>query len=228
MTRSINHVVAVGLMALALGSSAYSSDQPVVDGEVWRQQFDILREGKPVGFHKVVREVDDALINVTVTSRIEVRFLTLTLYRFEYDAQETWDELGLRTLRVVLDDDGDTREFEGRRRDDVFEWVSDGVRYRHPMPVFPTNHWNPAVLEQDKVLNTLTGEMDQVEIMAVGREAFLLAARTTQATRYRYSGQLELESWYDDWGQWVGMRFETEDGSTIEYRCRDCRPGIMM
>ena len=78
-------------MALALGSAADSSDEGAAEGEVWRQQFDILREGKPVGVHTVVCEVDDTLTHVTVTSRIEIRFLTLTLYRFEYDAQETWD-----------------------------------------------------------------------------------------------------------------------------------------
>ena len=217
----------------ALSAAPQASAEPhagraAVDSQASRQVFDILREGKTVGSHELERRMDGELIRVAVTSQIEVRFLALTLYRLAYRAQETWDRQGLRSLRVSLDDDGERRDLHGQRQGDVFEWVSGEQRYQHPMPVFPTNHWNPAVLQQDQVLNTLTGEINRVEIAEVSREPFALPSTATPATRYRYSGDLQLESWYDDHGRWLGMRFRSDDGSLIEYRCRDCAHGLEM
>ena len=37
-----------------------------------------------------------------------------------------------------------------------------------------------------------------------------------------YQGHLHLDAWYDISGRWMGMRFKGRDGSTIEYRCRNC------
>ena len=37
-------------------------------------------------------------------------------------------------------------------------------------PLLPTNHWNASVLDANRVLNTLTGDVHKVRIVAVGRE----------------------------------------------------------
>jgi len=73
-------------------------------------------------------------------------------------------------------------------------------------------------LRQRHVLNTLTGRIDRVEIRPLARDA----GPSPDADAYRYDGDLRLVSWYSDDGCWLGMRFEGQDGSTIEYRCRNC------
>ena len=45
------------------------------------------------------------------------------------------------------------------------------------------------------------------------------------ATHHAYTGDLSTEVWYDDAGRWVKMRFEAQDGSTIDYVCRRCQGG---
>ena len=43
------------------------------------------------------------------------------------------------------------------------------------------------------------------------------------ATRYRYSGELEqTEVWYDDEGRWLRLRFPGGDGLPIDFICRRC------
>jgi hypothetical protein len=119
-----------------------------------------------------------------------------------------------------VDDDGKRLEMDGYRTGDRFRWsVNDGDPRSHEMPVFPTNHWNPAVLSQDRVLNTLTGRINRVSIEPHGDDE---TASDGDVNRYRYGGELELESWYDDSGRWLGMSFEGRDGSLIEYRCGNC------
>jgi hypothetical protein len=45
------------------------------------------------------------------------------------------------------------------------------------------------------------------------------------ATRYRYSGELETEAWYDDAGRRVKLRFKGRDGTPIAYKCRPGQGG---
>jgi hypothetical protein len=199
---------------------------PATQGEALR--FAILRNGSEVGVHELRRETVAGMTRVDVTSRIDVRLLGLDLYRFRYRAQELWDQSGLLRLNVEVDDNGEAFRLGGERDAGRFRWTSETGSGEHPMPVFPTNHWNPEVLEQDAVLNTLTGRISRVEIVPEGRQLLDLRSVEAPALRYRYRGDLQLESWYDPRGQWLGVRFEGRDGSTIEYLCSNCYDGVSM
>jgi len=186
------------------------------------RQFDIYREDKPIGTHTVSRIRQDNLVVVEARTRISIRLLGFEVYRFHYDAHEIWDEAGLLQLVAGVDDDGEQVRLEGRRQGDRFVW-SDGETERSlEMPVYPTNHWNIAVLGQESVLNTLTGEINSVTIHNEGEETLQLADSSLPATRYRYDGQLRLLSWYDRAGRWLAMSFTAGDGSTIRYQCSNC------
>ena len=214
--------------AAILSATPSTTSAQTAATSVQKQSFDILRDGNPVGTHEVQLETTDDSTRVSVNSRIELSFLGFTVYKLDYSSTEVWDAGGLRRLVVRVDNDGEKSRVDGERKGSAFEW-SDGVQnLEHRLPLFPTNHWSVAVLGQDKVLNTLTGEVNAVSIRELGREILRLPGTTVAATRYRYEGQLALDSWYDDRGRWVAMRFQGDDGSTIEYLCSDCQDGTVM
>ena len=187
-----------------------------------QRHFDIYREGKQIGTHTIIRRsLDDRLV-VEARSRISIKLLGIELYRFRYNTREVWDGHGLLQLVASVDDDGEQSSIEGRRTGDHFVWSDGRTEFSHAMPVYPTNHWNAGVLEQNAVLNTLTGKINSVTILDEGRETLEYAGSSQPALRYRYDGELQLVSWYDSQGRWLAMRFTTDDGSTIEYRCRNC------
>ena len=224
----IGSLLASGLMALALFSPQVAASADAGAKSVQVHVFDILRNGDPVGTHEVRKERSQRGTTVRVNSTIEIKFLGFTAYRFEYSSEETWDDRGLKQLTVWVDNDGKEASFDGKRTGGSFKWSTDAGGMTLPLPLYPTNHWNAAVLDQTRVLNTLTGELDHVRISPLGRESVRLPGTTIAATRYRYQGDLDLDSWYDDQGRWIAMRFQGDDGSTIEYVCRDCQDGTMM
>jgi hypothetical protein len=218
--RSFHVLFAVLLPACCLAAGERPADVPVSGLEL--RQFDIYREGRHIGTHTISHSHRGDLLVVEARTRISVRLLGFEFYRFEYDARESWDEHGLLQLVASVDDDGQKASLDGQRQGDRFVW-SDGETTRsHAMPVYPTNHWNIGVLGQEAVLNTLTGEINSVTIHDEGEESLVLTDSSLPATRYRYDGQLQLESWYDRAGRWLAMRFTVDDGSTIHYRCSNC------
>jgi len=204
-------------LALALAGIA-----PAFASQLQEHRYTILREGSEVGQHEVRRERVGGETRVRSSSRIDVSLLGLALYRFRYDAQEVWDQTGLARLEVRVDDDGEAFRLAGERSGQGFTWTSDAGTGRHPIPLFPTNHWNAEVLKQGQVLNTLTGGVNRVSIAQAGSETLDLPGGQVRAQRYRYSGDLDLDAWYDDRGQWLGMRFKGSDGSQIRYLCSTC------
>ncbi len=201
--------------------------QPIVghgkSGDEMRHSYDILRNGKPVGTHRLEIARRGELTQVRVESKIDVEVLGIRIYRLRYQADETWDALGLLQLDVTADKGGKQLRLSGRRDGRLFTWTTnDGSRRDAALPLYPTNHWNAGVLEQEQVLNTLTGVVNQIEIAKLGEERLRLPSASVMADRFRYGGGLRLESFYDRSGRWLGMRFAADDGSTIEYLCRDC------
>ena len=51
----------------------------------------------------------------------------------------------------------------------------------------------------------------------LGRETIRTASSSIDATRYRYTGDLVMDQWFDDAGRWVKTSFTASDGSTVEY-----------
>jgi hypothetical protein len=185
--------------------------------------FDVYREGDKVGFHRTrfAKTGEDLIVNTTFQLQIDVLFFTA--YRYLYKSESRWRNGRLESLRAAVDDDG-TTSFVSASTD------SGGIKIRNAegtvaadAPLYPTNHWNAAVLSQSRVLNTLTGRVNDVRIVPQRRETVATERGNVQATHHLYTGDLATEVWYDDEGRWVKMRFKARDGSTIEYACRRCQ-----
>lgn len=221
--------IRIGPQLLLLALLTTSSDSFAFKQTAY--EFDILRDGAPVGHHDLRVSHSENETRVLASSWIEVTFLGFTVYRMRYNAEEVWDLEGIRSMAVSVDDDGKSYRIDGQRRGGRFHWkTSEGDENALPLPVFPTNHWNPAVVDAPVVLNTLTGESNQVEVSADSSAAVSPLPNKSRdaATAYQYSGDLNLTSWYDPQGRWIGMRFKGRDGSDIEYVCRNCGDGLAL
>lgn len=186
-------------------------------------EFDVLRNGEPVGRHLVRFARDGGDLVVSSRFRLEVKALFVTVYRYEYESEGRWRDGQLQALRARIDDDGARSSVEARRHGAQMTVRGEDGVVAADSPLFPTNHWNAAVLPQRRVLNTLTGRVNEVQIKPAGRERVETEWGPVSATRYVYHGELATEVWYDDAGRWVGMRFRAGDGSVIDYRCRRCQ-----
>jgi len=185
--------------------------------------FSVLRDGDPIGVHRVTFDVDgDQLL---VGSRFEARVKVLFVTAFEYvhESKSVWRDGCLIELKATTDDNGAKSRVSARLANGqlVIEGPSGAIRGKAGL--FPTDHWHSGVLQSDRVLNTITGEVARIEIADMGKGQVMINDAPDSARRYVYSGDLQTEVWYDRDGRWVKMRFRADDGSTVEYVCRKCR-----
>ena len=86
-----------------------------------------------------------------------------------------------------------------------------------PPTTLPSTHWNLSQVKQSAMLNSQNGTLAKVQITPRGRETIKTANGTLEATRYTYTGDVQMDQWFDDRGRWVKSAFKASDGSTIEY-----------
>ncbi|MBK8158021.1 MAG: hypothetical protein IPK59_04295 [Rhodospirillaceae bacterium] len=187
-----------------------------------RVAYDILRNGEKVGDHQITFSRQGEALIAETSASIEIPFLFLTGYRFDYQSTSVWEDNLLTRLTARTDDDGELSEVSVTRDDQDMSVTGPTGTLELERPLLPTEHWSQSFVQDQQVLNTITGHVNNITTTTIG-SAFVPAANgIIRANRYRLDGDIRLETWYDPAGRWLGMRFAGEDGSTIEYRCRTC------
>lgn len=203
------------------GSTAWADDDPIaLYGDEIR--FDIQRKGKTVGSHVVTFQAGADSIRTRSDVQIAIDVLFFKAFRYHYQSEAVWRQGRLQGLSVDIVENGKHRRLNASRDGEIIA-VSGSDSLKVPDSTHPTEHWNAGILKERRVLNTLTGKMNNVVIESGGREYVATERGPVPANTYRYTGDLSTEVWYDDHGRWVKMRFKGRDGSTIEYLCRRCQ-----
>ncbi len=185
-------------------------------------RFDVLRDGEKVGHHVVAFRGTADGVQVESRSDIEVKLLFLSAYSFRYQSIEHWRDGKLTSLYAATNDDGEVSRVDVRREGAALKVRTATGEWQATPQTWPTTHWNMAQTTAPALLNTLTGNLNQVMVKDAGLETISLGDGPREARRFVYSGDLAVESWYDAAGRWVKLRFPAEDGSTIEYICQSC------
>jgi hypothetical protein len=225
------------LSILATAPAALAVDDAPYPATV---SFLATRNGEPIGTHTLNFADDNGRRTVTVAIDLGVKVAGVTIYRYVHRGRETWQAGLLQSLVTTTDDNGAQHEVKGARAGDRFkvdrslkpagllpgstEQNPASVQYGSetlPGDVLPTSHWNVRQARQTQLLNTQLGQKIDVQVTDMGRETVRTRARSLQATRYRYAGDLKLDQWFDEKGLWVKLSFLARDGSTIEYTLQD-------
>lgn len=222
-------VFAAGGLPLALADSTSIPTQINIPASVDpfelygdEMQFDVLRDGDPIGSYLVFfRKQGDAL-QVETRASIQVEVLFASAYRLRYQSLETWRDGALASLTASTNDDGEFSHMEAVRDGASLDVSGMEGKWDAPSTMLPTSHWNMAQIAADTLINTVSGTPNHISVVEAGIETVPIGDATQPARRFIYSGDLDMEAWYDDQGRWVKLRFAAEDGSTIEYICRRC------
>jgi hypothetical protein len=187
--------------------------------------FDIKRNGNNIGTHQVKFTKSENQLLVEANTQIRVKFLFFTAFKFDYNSKELWQNGELKSLSSFTNNDGKKSNVSLEYGDDIVNVTNEKGSFTNILkePVFTTNHWNPNVLGEKMVLNTLTGKINNIEINKLGFEMVPAGNGTRKAMRHSYDGDLNnISTWYDEKSRWVGLNFKGRDGSLISYECNQC------
>ncbi|MCI4643716.1 MAG: DUF6134 family protein [Hyphomonadaceae bacterium] len=219
--------LSVAIAVASIAGAGHADMAETDDSHVWRPadgdeiHFDVLRQGKTFGTHRVTFEqADTGMLNVSVDVNLKAGLGPITLFRYELDSSESWQGGALVALSGRVNEDG-TREAMTAVRDGD-RLVVDGDAYRGevPLEMLPASHWNIAQTRASQLLSSENGERIDVEVRELGRETISAGGQTIQARKFLMDSDIDVTLWYDDRDRWVKLAFEAR-GQQIEYVLRD-------
>ena len=185
--------------------------------------FEVKRDGESVGQHTVqFDQKENGQILAVSRLNITIKVLGMILYQYAYHCQSWWAENHLIKLLAKQDDNGILSEVEINADANVLRIDGPNGISTGQFSLYPSNHWHPGVLREHQVIDTLKGELANVNIKNLGVKKITAEGRSIDAYKYIYSGDVNATAWYDKLGRWVKLSFAVEDGSIIEYVCIEC------
>jgi len=180
-------------------------------------RFNVLRQGNAFGSH-VVRFAEAPGGGLKAQTEVSLRagLGPVTLFRYELNAEEVWQQGQLVSVTGRVNDDGKRAQVAAKRENGRLN--VQGTAFRGPAPevAVPASHWNYAQTNTRQLLSTEDGEIIAVTVVPRGRETIRAGGQQIEANRYRLESDINLDLWYDDRGRWVKLAFQAR-GQQIEY-----------
>jgi hypothetical protein len=203
--------------------SAAGAAVPVPDGfpPLGTVTYDIWREGAKVGTHSVDfrREGDRLIVHTRI--RIEVTLLFLTLYRFDHDAVEDWVDGKLVRYVARTDDNGTRRNVLLVRVGKELQGSYNAERLLLPGDLIPGSLWNPATVDQTRLIEPTKGQIRTVTVLDRGPERIKSGSRTVPAHHYSITGDLLREVWYGGDGEVVQAVYVAKDDTLLTFKLQN-------
>jgi hypothetical protein len=178
--------------------------------------FDVLREGTPIGTHRVTIDDDGPQRQVTIEIDMAVKIAFVTVFRYTHRARETWEGGRLTGLDATTDDNGTRTQVRAQATAQGLAVTGSGGSYVAPADTMPASYWNRDKLDRTALLDAQSGKLAKVASTPAGEAPASVDGRAALVAKYLVRGDLNAELGYAADGSWAALSFEAR-GARIDY-----------
>lgn len=206
---------------LGLGLIAFSGVGEAAIPEQKELNFEIYRNGKPFGEHKINFTLDGQTINTDIEILMEYKVGPLSIFKYKHNNQEVYKDGQLFSMNAKTYDNGKELVVEAQKKgeDLIVENPDEIIEVKDN--ILPTTYWDEEMLEKEYLLNTQYGSINDVRVKKIGQEDYQVSDKIIKANKYLFEdldADRKATVWYDtETKQWVGLSFEIR-GSKLEYK----------
>ena len=205
-----------GAAALLLGAASAAGADTGAELE-WK--FQVFLDKKEIGYHDYRVSQDGTERQVDTEAQFDVKVLFIKAYSYRHQNTETWSDECLTAITAKTDANGDDFLVRGSRSGDAFSVDNGKEQSTLPGCVMSFAYWNPALLQQDRLLNAQTGEYQDVEIREGDLRTFEVDGERIIAQQYDLvldNGTISV--WYStDNQRWVALDAPAKGKRRIRY-----------
>jgi hypothetical protein len=207
----------ITMITACVASLLLSQDAGAGIGRSW--EFRVFLDGRDIGRHEFRLDESDDGSRLTSKANFDVRFLFLSVYAYEHANVEHWRGDCLESIESTTNDNGVRARVRGSRSPTGFAVTAGQDSADLPPCVMTFAYWNPAFLEESRLLNPQTGRYVSARTRAVGPDEVLVGGTPTAATRHRLLAEdAVIDVWYSSDGEWLGLASTVGGGRRLEYR----------
>ena len=176
------------------------------------REFQATRGSSKVGSQKISLKRSGDVVSVSLRTRLNVKILGISLYRYELDSTETWEGGVLQSISGKTNDNGKKEFVEARRVSGGLDVKGSGHTGLVKGNVTSTSFFTTSLLDRSTWVSTQGGKPIKVKITKKGKATLPLAGGNVVCTHYHFGGGLNipLDAYYDGNGDLAGYMFDAK------------------
>lgn len=202
----------IALLFYAMGASANTAGI-----DYW--QFEILLDGKKIGYHDFTVNHAGGRQTVTMEAKFDVKLLFVKVFDYKHQNEEVWRDNCLASIDARTVSNGRDYLVRGQQAGGEFQLEAPSAEVELPPCVKSFAYWNPDFLKAERLLNSQTGDYEEVSITEECRESVLIDGKEIQAIKYSLTGAAApLTLWYSaEDHRWLALESELRGGRILRY-----------
>jgi len=223
LAAEIRHVTRRRFLGLATAAAVIPLSEPLVSFRAAAAaprnlRFRALRDGAPIGEHRVTFRSDGDRLTVETRVDIAVKVLFFTAFRFKHEADEVWQSDRLVSVKSTTNDNGTLLQVSGIAVADGFRIVGEDGPFLASAQLLTSNAlWDRRIVREQRLIDVQHGGEIGLVVKALGDEQVDTPQGSVRATRHHmitpyYAGSV----FHDSDGRWVKGVLELK-GERIEY-----------
>lgn len=181
--------------------------------------FDVYVDDRYIGEHFFELSAGDEQLVLSTVAQFEYKILFFSAFRYEHKNTEVWDRQGLLAIDAFTDSNGKEFLVRGERTADGFALTTYESEQDLPAGLKTFAYWNPSILDEERLLNSQTGEYVFVDVVNRGMEVVEYQGSELEAIRYDLVlSEGPISIWYGkDDQRWLALESETGGGRLLKY-----------
>lgn len=199
------------IMLFALHGSALAG------GQEWR--FRVYLDDKEIGYHDFMLEELGNQQNLRSEASFEYRLMFMKVYGYEHENTEIWTDGCLTGIESKTDANGKPFQVSGSLEGNRFLLNGTAGEVELPSCNMSFAYWNPAFLQQERLINVQNGEVLDIEVSEPERVEIEVRGVLQPAFRYQLgAGEMKIELWYSENNEWLALETEARGGRRLRYQ----------
>ena len=217
MNTWLRKLVFVYAVALVFSEVSIANTGPGKDrSESWN--FRVMLDDTPIGYHKVNVDRTDNIKTVHTRANFDVRILFIPVYSYEHETRERWEDNCLVEISSTTDDNGDNYFISSIKKEDRLAVETRNGTTSLGGCVRTFAYWDVDLLNNQRLLNTQTGEYEPVNISDMGTGRLTIDEEQIEARHFRLVAEgLTIDLWYTNGMRWLALESVTESGAVLRY-----------
>jgi hypothetical protein len=183
----------------------------------WR--FRVYLDDKEIGYHDFTLEKFDDQLRLQSEANFEYRLLFVKLFGYEHENTETWSGNCLTGIESRTDANGEPYRVSGSIEGERFVLNGASGEIELPSCSMSFAYWNPAFLQQERLINSQNGEVLDIEVSDPEWVELEVRGVLQPARRYQLgAGEMKIELWYSENNEWLALETEARGGRRLRYQ----------
>lgn len=180
--------------------------------------FNVYLDDTLIGNHEVTIKRKNGTKSVVTEADFKVRFMFVPVYSYNHESREFWKDGCLEKIRTATNDNGDEYYIKTSQSGNALEIQTNEGPQLLQGCVRTYAYWDPELLNSERLLNTQTGEYQEVSVTDDGINALVVNGITYHARKYRLvSEDTAIDLWYTRDMRWLALETETKSGARLRY-----------